>query len=159
MDESKFNKLLKVMKQIATPSAEDGTFVRSVEWIEKIATDCLADVSEGLVESNLPVSMYNTTPVYDASLFSWIGNSGIADCSDLGVKVGDLPFKPFDFDTKHSGLILHNPKKGTSKLFYLVKTFTYSDDPEVSSWLSWTEQTGWTLRDIDNKIEIIIVNS
>lgn len=96
------------------------------------------------------LALCNTTPVYNASLFSWIGNSGIADCSDLGADVfGDLPFKPFDFDTKHSGLILHNPKKGTSKLFCLVKTLTYSDDQEV---------TGWSLRDIDNKVEIIILN-
>jgi len=51
-NESKFNKLLKVMKQIATPSAEDGTFVRSVEWIEKIATDCLTDLQTMNYDNN-----------------------------------------------------------------------------------------------------------
>ena len=38
------------MKQISTPSTEDGTFVRSVEWLEKIATDCLADLDKFCVQ-------------------------------------------------------------------------------------------------------------
>jgi hypothetical protein len=174
MDEVKYNKLLRVMKQISAPSPEDGTFVRSVEWIEKIATDCLADLNKfcvqetgynqcmdkqhvGLDESRYDQSLNGNTyhddleiPLYDASLFHWIGNSGVADCSDLGVKVGCVPFDQLHDDEDRLGLILYNPKTGTSKVFCYVNTFTYSDSTDV---------TGWVLKDIENKFEITIVNS
>lgn len=52
MDEVKYNKLLRVMKQISTPSPKDGTFVRSVEWLEKIATDCLTDLQTTDYDNN-----------------------------------------------------------------------------------------------------------
>ena len=176
MDEVKYNKLLRVMKQISTPSTEDGTFVRSVEWLEKIATDCLADLDKFCVQeflnSCIQETVYNTSmdkqhvgsdeslngntyhddleiPLYDASLFHWIKNNGVADNSDLGVKVGDLPFDRLNDDEDRLGLILYNPKTGTSKVFCYVNTFTYGDTTDV---------TGWVLKDIENKFEIIIVN-
>ena len=176
MDEVKYNKLLRVMKQISTPSTEDGAFVRSVEWLEKIATDCLADLDKFCVQEFLNTciqeTVYNTSmdkqhvgsdeslngntyhddieiPLYDASLFHWIKNSGVADNSDLGVKIGDVPFDRLNDDEDRLGLILYNPKTGTSKVFCYVNTFTYSDSTDV---------TGWVLKDIENKFEITIVN-
>ena len=176
MDEVKYNKLLRVMKQISTPSTEDGTFVRSVEWLEKIATDCLADLDKFCVQEFLNTciqeTVYNTSmdkqhvgsdeslngntyhddieiPLYDASLFHWIENSGVADNSDLGVKIGDVPFDRLNDDEDRLGLILYNPKTGTSKVFCYVHTFTYGDTTDV---------TGWVLKDIENKLEIIIIN-
>ena len=168
VDEVKYNKLLRVMKQISTPSTEDGTFVRSVEWLEKIATDCLADLDKFCVQE----TVYNTSmdkqhvgldeslngntyhddieiPLYDASLFHWIENSGVADNSDLGVKIGDVPFDRLNDDEDRLGLILYSPKTGTSKVFCYVNTFTYSDSTDV---------TGWVLKDIENKFEITIAN-
>lgn len=176
MDEVKYNKLLRVMKQISTPSTEDGTFVRSVEWLEKIATDCLADLDKFCIQEFLNTciqeTVYNTSmdkqpvgsdeslngntyhddqeiPLYDASLFHWIKNSGVADKSDLGVKIGDVPFDRLNDDEDRLGLILYNPKSGTSKVFCYVNTFTYSDSTDV---------TGWVLKDIENKFEITIIN-
>lgn len=176
VDELKYNILLRVMKQISTPSTEDGTFVRSVEWLEKIATDCLADLDKFCVQEFLNTciqeTVYNTSmdkqhvgsdeslngntyhddleiPLYDASLFHWIGNNGVADNSDLGVKIGDVPFDRLNDDEDRLGLILYNPKTGTSKVFCYVHTFTYGDTTDV---------TGWVLKDIENKLEIIIIN-
>ena len=176
VDELKYNILLRVMKQISTPSTEDGTFVRSVEWLEKIATDCLADLDKFCVQEFLNTciqeTVYNTSmdkqhvgsdeslngntyhddieiPLYDASLFHWIRNNGVADNSDLGVKIGDVPFDRLNDDEDRLGLILYNPKTGTSKVFCYVHTFTYGDTTDV---------TGWVLKDIENKLEIIIIN-
>jgi hypothetical protein len=69
-------------------------------------------------------------PVHDASIFSWNGNTGVAEMSDLEAP-GDA--QVWD-DSCDVGFILKSPKTGTEVLFTFVSEVKDAEG-EVQAWI------------------------
>ena len=85
---------------------------------------------------------FDTGKMFDASKFYWNRNRGIADASELGLKAGDVPYSYVYYYECGTGMILHNPKKGTRMDFILDSS----------------DETGWHFKSVDGKVFATIYN-